>query len=128
MTWDNATINDSCGSRKEHTFSGNYTGQEELADSPGPGTLGAYRCAGSPADSRGGVEAVREADRALGLTRALEAGIGPIEERDRGLTTGQLLESMSSAPLTGADVLVGLNGAGPISPASRWNRPRRRLG
>lgn len=56
-----------------------------------------------------GVEAVREADRALGLTRALDQGIGAVKERNRGLSGGQLLVSMASAQLAGADFLVGLD-------------------
>ena len=60
----------------------------------------------TPAD---GIEAVREADRVLGITTALDAGIGPIKERDRGLSGGQLLVSMASAQLAGEDFLVGLD-------------------
>lgn len=56
-----------------------------------------------------GIEAVREADRVLGITTALDAGIGPIKERDRGLSGGQLLVSMASVQLAGEDFLVGLD-------------------
>lgn len=56
-----------------------------------------------------GVEAVREADRALGIAAALDAAIGPVKERNRGLSGGQLLLSMASAQLAGEDFLVGLD-------------------
>lgn len=56
-----------------------------------------------------GIEAVREADRVLGITGALDAGIGPVKERDRGVTGGGLVMSMASAQLAGEDFLVGLD-------------------
>lgn len=56
-----------------------------------------------------GVEAVREAEAVLGLAAALDAGIGVIKERNRGLTGGELLVSMASTQLAGQDFLVGLD-------------------
>lgn len=56
-----------------------------------------------------GVEAVREADRVLGLTAALDRHIGPVKQRQRGLTGGQLLTAMASCHLTGGDHLVSLD-------------------
>ena len=56
-----------------------------------------------------GVETLREADRVLGITAALDAGIGAVRERARGLSGGQLLISMASAQLAGEDFLVGLD-------------------
>ena len=56
-----------------------------------------------------GIEALREADRVLGLTDSLDAGIGPVKERNRGLSGGQLLLSMASAQLAGEDFFVGLD-------------------
>lgn len=56
-----------------------------------------------------GIEAVREADRVLGITDALDAGIGPVKQRDRGATGGQLVMAMASAQLAGQDHLVGLD-------------------
>ncbi|MDJ0358473.1 hypothetical protein [Paenarthrobacter sp. PH39-S1] len=56
-----------------------------------------------------GVEAVREVDRVLGITAALDANIGPVKKRNRGLSGGQLLLSMASAQLAGEDFLVGLD-------------------
>lgn len=57
----------------------------------------------------GGVEAVRELDRVLGITRALDAGIGAVKQRARGLSGGQTLMAMASAQLTGQDHMVGLD-------------------
>lgn len=57
-----------------------------------------------------GVEAVREADRVLGLTAVLDAHIGPVKQRQRGLTGGQLLTTVASCQLTGGDHLVSLDG------------------
>jgi len=57
----------------------------------------------------GGVEAVRELDRVLGITAALEAGIGPVKRRSRGLSGGQALMAMTCAQLTGEDHMVGLD-------------------
>lgn len=56
-----------------------------------------------------GVEAVRELDRVLGITKVLDQAIGPIKQRDRGLTPGQVLVTMASAQLTGEDFMVGLD-------------------
>lgn len=56
-----------------------------------------------------GVEAVREVDRVLGLTAALERGVGAVKARRRGLSGGQLLTALASAQLTGADFLVRLD-------------------
>lgn len=56
-----------------------------------------------------GLEALREADRVLGLATSLDAGIGPVKKRRRGLTGGELLLSMASAQLAGEDFFVGLD-------------------
>jgi hypothetical protein len=55
------------------------------------------------------VEAVREVDRVLGLTRTLERHIGEVKQRRRGLSGGQALVAMSSCQLTGGDFLVSLD-------------------
>jgi hypothetical protein len=55
------------------------------------------------------VEAVREVDRVLGLTGALDEQIGSVKQRCRGLSAGQLLLAMASCQLTGGDHLVGLD-------------------
>lgn len=56
-----------------------------------------------------GVEAVREVDRVLGLTAALDRGVGAVKQRARGLSGGQLLTALASAQLTGADFLARLD-------------------
>ena len=56
-----------------------------------------------------GVEALREVDRVLGITAALDAGIGAVKKRNRGLSGGELVVSMASAQLAGEDFLVGLD-------------------
>lgn len=57
----------------------------------------------------GGVEAVRELDRALAISATLDAHLGSLKQRRRGLSGGQLLLSMATAQLAGADHLVGLD-------------------
>lgn len=52
---------------------------------------------------------MREVDRVLGLTAALERGVGEVKQRRRGLSGGQLLTALASAQLTGADFLVRLD-------------------
>ncbi len=56
-----------------------------------------------------GVEAVREVDRVLGLTGALDGHIGAVKKRRRGLSGGQLLMSVASCQMTGGDHLVSLD-------------------
>lgn len=56
-----------------------------------------------------GVETVRELERALGITAALDKEIGPVKQRDRGLPGGQLLVSLASCMLAGGDHLVSLD-------------------
>jgi hypothetical protein len=56
-----------------------------------------------------GVETVRELDRVLGMTAALDRGIGPVKQRRRGLSGGQLVTAMASCQLTGGDFLVSLD-------------------
>lgn len=56
-----------------------------------------------------GLVAVDEMTTRLGLVAGLDAGIGPIKQRARGLTGGQLLVGMASAQLLGQDCLAGLD-------------------
>ncbi len=56
-----------------------------------------------------GIEAVRELDRVLGITTALDAEIGQVKQRARGLSPGQVLMTMASAQLAGEDFMVGLD-------------------
>ncbi len=53
--------------------------------------------------------AVSELVDRIGVVSALDAGIGPIKTRDRGLSGGQLLVSSAGAQLLGQVVLAGLD-------------------
>jgi hypothetical protein len=57
----------------------------------------------------GGLLLVAELDRALGITAALDAGIGPVKERDRGLSGGEFALGLAVVQLTGEDHLVGFD-------------------
>jgi hypothetical protein len=57
----------------------------------------------------GGLVLVAELDRALGVTAALDTGIGPVKERDRGLSGGEFALAMAAVQLTGEDHLVGFD-------------------
>lgn len=56
-----------------------------------------------------GVEAFRQLDRKLPVTATLDAQIGPVKERDRGLTAGEFLTSAGCTQLTGGRFLVSLD-------------------
>jgi len=56
-----------------------------------------------------GLLAVSEVVARLGVIEALDAGIGPIKARRRGLSAGELLVALSCAQMTGEDFLVGLD-------------------
>jgi Transposase DDE domain group 1 len=56
-----------------------------------------------------GLIAITELADHLGISTALDTQIGPIKQRDRGLTGGQLLLSLASAHLAGGDHLVSLD-------------------
>jgi hypothetical protein len=57
----------------------------------------------------GGLVLVAELDRALGVTAALDTGIGPVKERDRGLSGGEFALAMAAVQLSGEDHLVGFD-------------------
>jgi hypothetical protein len=57
----------------------------------------------------GGMLAVTELCGRLGLIEALDAGIGPVKQRRRGFSGGQVLTGMAAAQLAGEDFLVGLD-------------------
>ena len=57
----------------------------------------------------GGVIAVTELIGKLSLIEALDAGIGPVKQRARGFTGGQVLAGMAAAQLAGEDFLCGLD-------------------
>lgn len=56
-----------------------------------------------------GLAAVDEVTARLGIVGALDRGIGPTKQRDRGLTGGQLLLGMATAQLAGQDCLAGMD-------------------
>jgi hypothetical protein len=56
-----------------------------------------------------GMAAVTELVDRLNMITLLDAVIGPIKERDRGFTGGQLLVGMACAQLAGEEFLVGLD-------------------
>ena len=56
-----------------------------------------------------GMAAVTELVDRLGMIRLLDAAIGPIKERDRGFSGGELLVGLACAQLAGEEFLVGLD-------------------
>ena len=80
-----------------------------------------------------GLAAVDELTERLGLVAALDRGIGPIKQRGRGLTGGQLLVGMATAQLVGQDCLAGMDrvradpgsallSAAPVAPSTTAGR------
>jgi hypothetical protein len=56
-----------------------------------------------------GMVAIAELCRRLRLVGYLDAGIGPIKQRNRGCSGGELLAGLAQAQLAGEDFLVGLD-------------------
>jgi len=56
-----------------------------------------------------GLAAVSELCDRLGVIGALDAAVGPIKRRDRGLGAGELLTGIVAAQLAGEDFLTGLD-------------------
>jgi hypothetical protein len=56
-----------------------------------------------------GLAAVTELTDRLGVIDRLDAAVGPIKTRGRGLAAGQTLVGMAAAQLCGEDFLVGLD-------------------
>ncbi len=75
-----------------------------------------------------GLAAVEELVAALGVVAELDRAVGPIKERARGATGGQLLVGLATAQLCGQDCLAGLDGSGltQAAPCSGRRRCRRR--
>ena len=57
----------------------------------------------------GGMIAITELCGKLGLIEALDEAMGPVKQRRRGFTGGQVLAGMAAAQLAGEDFLVGLD-------------------
>ena len=57
----------------------------------------------------GGMITVTELCGKLGLIEALDEAMGPVKQRRRGFTGGQVLAGMAAAQLAGEDFLVGLD-------------------
>jgi DDE family transposase len=56
-----------------------------------------------------GLAAVTELCERLAVIGALDAAVGPIKQRDRGLGAGELLTGIAAAQLAGEDFLTGLD-------------------
>jgi hypothetical protein len=56
-----------------------------------------------------GLAAVTELCGRLGVIGALDAAVGPVKQRDRGLGAGELLTGIAAAQLAGEDFLAGLD-------------------
>jgi hypothetical protein len=58
-----------------------------------------------------GMVCVRETVRALGLIDAIDALVGPVKQRNRGLTAGEFVVSLAECMLVGGDFLADLDRA-----------------
>jgi Transposase DDE domain group 1 len=56
-----------------------------------------------------GLAAVTELCERLGVAGSIDAAVGPIKQRDRGFSAGELLAGIAAAQLAGEDFLVGLD-------------------
>jgi DDE family transposase len=56
-----------------------------------------------------GMAAVSELVDRLGVVEALDAAVGPVKQRARGFSAGELLVGLAAAQLAGEDFLVGLD-------------------
>jgi len=57
----------------------------------------------------GGMLAITELCGKLGLIEAMDEAMGPVKQRQRGFSGGQVLAGMAAAQLSGEDFLVGLD-------------------
>ncbi|RBY80537.1 hypothetical protein DQ238_08085 [Geodermatophilus sp. TF02-6] len=55
----------------------------------------------------GGVAVLAELEHRLGVAAALDTAVGPIKQRDRGLSAGQFLLALAQAQMCGETALVG---------------------
>ncbi|MGA8757734.1 MAG: hypothetical protein WB611_15625 [Stellaceae bacterium] len=60
----------------------------------------------------------------LGVIGALDAQVGPMNQRDRGYGAQDLLAGIAAAQLAGEDFLVGWTVSGPIQSGTRSRRCR----
>ena len=72
-------------------------------------SAGADRRAGCSTDANAGMAVISELCDRLGVIGALDAAVGPVKQRNRGLGTGGLLTGIAAAQLAGEDFLVGLD-------------------
>jgi len=56
-----------------------------------------------------GLSAVGELCDRLGVIGALDAAVGPVKQRDRGFTAGELVAGIAAAQLAGEDFVTGLD-------------------
>jgi len=56
-----------------------------------------------------GMAAVTELVERLGVISALDVAVGPIKQRDRGFSAGEVLVGLAAAQMAGEDFLVGLD-------------------
>jgi hypothetical protein len=56
-----------------------------------------------------GLAAISELCGRLGVIEAVNAAVGPIKQRDRGFSAGELLAGIAAAQLAGEDFLTGLD-------------------
>jgi Transposase DDE domain len=56
-----------------------------------------------------GLAAVTELCDRLGVIEALDGAVGPVKQRDRGFSAGEVLAGIAAAQLAGEDFLVGLD-------------------
>ena len=56
-----------------------------------------------------GLVAVTELCGRLGVIEAVDAAVGPVKQRDRGFSAGELLAGIAAAQLAGEDFLTGLD-------------------
>jgi hypothetical protein len=81
-----------------------------------------------------GLVAVSELVERLGVIEALDAAIGPIKQRDRGFTAGEMLVGLASAQCAGEAFMVGLDrlradtaGQQLVGRVADWRRRRRAM-
>ncbi|WP_206437652.1 hypothetical protein, partial [Candidatus Protofrankia datiscae] len=70
-----------------------------------------------------GLVAVAEVVDRLGIVGALDEGIGPLKQRDRGLGGGALLVGMATSQLEGESSLAGLSRPPRWQPLRQAGRP-----